>query len=319
MNILKKYKLSIMVAVVVIVSIMFVCIMFSIAPDTFPKHIVVSIPKGMYLSQAARILHTDGIIKSEFIFKVYAVLTSGHRQIQSGDYLFDKPESALRIAYRTTHGVQNLPKISVTLYEGMTVKDMGIQIKKNIPDFDNITFYNIAKSSEGYLFPDTYFFYENVTPQQVLDLLTSNFDRKIKSISVELKSFGKSISDIVTMASLVEREATSSLDRRLIAGVLWNRISIDMPLQVDPPFYYLFGKGSLELTLKDLATDSPYNLYKHRGLTPTPINNPGLSAILDTVNPTKSNYLFFLSDSHGVMHYAATNDGHVANKIKYLQ
>ena len=121
------------------------------------------------------------------------------------------------------------------------------------------------------------------------------------------------------MASIVEREATSSIDRRMIAGILWKRIATNMPLQVDPPFYYILGKDSASLTLSDLAVDSPYNLYKHTGLPPTPIDNPGLDSIVDTINPTASNYLFYLSDKNGRMHYAATLDGHTANANKYIE
>ena len=316
---LKKYRLFLVTTFIVVVSIMFVVTAFSIAPENFPEGKIVTIQKSTYLGAAAKIFHDKGVIRSEFLFKVYAVLTSGHRQIQAGDYLFNEPQSALRIAYRTTHGVQDLPKISVTLYEGMTVKDMGVQIKKNIPSFDNATFYNMAKSFEGYLFPDTYFFYSNVTPDQVIETLRNNFNQKIKTALLDIQASGKSLQDVITMASIVEREATSSTDRKMIAGVLWKRISISMPLQVDPPFYYILGKDSSQITLKDLAMDSPYNLYKNKGLPPTPITNPGMSSILATVNPTTSNNLFFLSDKKGAIHYAPTYEGHVANKLKYLQ
>ncbi len=305
--------------IVLIVAIVVVVTAFSIAPDNFPTHKIISIQKSTYLSQAADTLYKNGIIKSPLLFKVYAMISSGHRQVQAGDYLFSEPQSALRVAFRMTHGEQDLPKISVTLYEGMTVKEMGHQIHGNIPNFDEETFYNMAKSYEGYLFPDTYFFYENVTPTQVLDTLKSNFNQKIKVALLDIQAFGKPMSEVMEMASIVEREATSTADRKLIAGVLWRRIAIGMPLQVDPPFYYILGKGSSQLTRKDLAMDSPYNLYTHKGLPPTPISNPGLDSIMATVNPIKTDYLFFLADRRGTIHYAATNDDHVVNKQKYLQ
>ncbi len=292
---------------------------YSIAPADFPSHKIITIQKSTFLSQAAKTLHDDGIIRSEFLFKVYALLSSGHRQVQAGDYLFDEPQSALRVASRMTHGEQDLPKISITLYEGMTVKEMSKQIKGNIPSFDDTTFYNIAKSFEGYLFPDTYYFYENVTPTHVLETLRDNYAQKIKTALLAIQAFGKPMSEVMAMASIVEREATSTADRKLIAGVLWKRIATDMPLQVDPPFYYILGKGSAQLTKSDLAMDSPYNLYTHKGLPPTPISNPGLDSILATVTPTETDYLFFLADRRGTIHYATTHDGHLANKDKYLQ
>jgi UPF0755 protein len=307
------------VVVVMLIAGAVVTTAFSIAPENFPKHKIVSIPKSTFLSQAAKTLHDNGIIRSEFLFKIYALLSSGHRQVQAGDYLFSEPQSALRVATRMTHGEQDLPKISITLYEGMTVKEMGKQILGNIPSFDESTFYNMAKSYEGYLFPDTYFFYENVTPTQVLETLRSNYNQKIKTVLLAIQAFGKPMADVMAMASIVEREATSTADRKLIAGVLWKRIATDMPLQVDPPFYYLLGKGSAQLTRSDLSMDSPYNLYTHKGLPPTPISNPGLDSILATVTPTKTDYLFFLADRRGTIHYAATHDGHLANKERYLQ
>jgi UPF0755 protein len=176
----------------------------------------------------------------------------------------------------------------------------------------------MAKSYEGYLFPDTYFFYENVTPIQVLETLRDNFNDKIKLALLGIQAFGKPLNEVIEMASIVEREATSTVDREIIAGILWKRIATGMPLQVDPPFYYVLGKSSAQLTVKDLAMNSPYNLYSHKGLPPTPISNPGIDSILATVNPTKTNYLFFLADRRGVIHYAVTNDDHVANKYKYL-
>ena len=127
-----------------------------------------------------------------------------------------------------------------------------------------------------------------------------------------------SYDQIVTMASIVEKEATSLADRQIIAGILWRRLADKYPLQVDPPFYYFLNKDSSQLTLADLAIDSPYNLYKHKGLTPTPIDNPGFDALYATVNPTVTKYWYYLSDSKGVMHYAITYDEHLANKAKYI-
>ncbi len=300
-----------------IVTVFFV-IFFSVPPSNFPKSEIVSIKSGTYLSAAADLLASNNIIKSRFLFKVSVILISGHRQVRAGDYLFDSPQSVLRIAHRTANGMQGLPTIKVTFYEGMTVKDITAILKKKIPNFDHKTFSLLAMPYEGYLFPDTYYFYENTTPDQVIDTLRKNFNQQIKTVLLSIQMIGKPIEDVIKMASIVEKEATSSVDRKIIAGILWKRIEIDMPLQVDPPFYYILGKDSSQITKADLAADSPYNLYKHKGLPPTPIDNPGLSAIKDTINYTKTNNLFFLSDKNGNMHYAPTHDGHLVNKDKYI-
>ena len=147
----------------------------------------------------------------------------------------------------------------------------------------------------------------------------ANFDAHLGNATSTLAAFNKPTGDIITMASIVEKEASSSFDRQIIAGILWKRLQDKMPLQVDPPFYYILGKASGQLTLDDLATTSPYNLYKNLGLTPTPIDNPGMDAILDTMTPTTTKYWYYLSDKTGKMHYATTFDGHLANKVQFLQ
>ncbi len=296
-----------------------IVVVFSIPSRDFPAKKIVTIKSGQYLSQVVDNLAKEDIIKSAFLTKVYVVLMSGQKQIIAGDYLFDKPQSALRIAYRIANGVQGLPKFKVTILEGMTVKQIGSAVKKAIPGFDESTFLVLAQPYEGYLFPDSYFFYENVSPQFVVDQLRDTFKQKIKTQLLAIQALGKSLEDVIIMASIVEKEASTMEDRKVIAGILWRRLEIGMPLQVDPPFYYTIGKGSLSLTTADLRTDSPYNTYTNKGLIPTPIGNPGLDAIAATVNPTKTNYLFYLSDKKGKTYYAVDHDGHIANKNKYIR
>jgi UPF0755 protein len=121
------------------------------------------------------------------------------------------------------------------------------------------------------------------------------------------------------MASILEEEANNTEDRRIISGILWKRIEKGMALQVDAPFYYLFGKGSSQLTLSDLATTSPYNTYVNKGLPSAPISNPGLDAIKAAINPKSTPYYFYLADRKGITHYATDHDGHVANRNNYLR
>jgi len=298
---------------------LFYIISGSLAPGDFPQQKeIVTIKPGTYLSQAADIFAQNHIIRSAFLFKVYVVLISGHRQVQAGDYLFDAPLSALKVAYRGVSGIEGLPKIKITFVEGMTVKDMAAILDKNIPDFDAKTFLVLATPLEGSLFPDTYYFYQNNTPQQIVDQLHNTFIDKIRPLLLSFQMSGKTLTDVITMASIVEREATSTTDRKMIAGILWKRIDAGMPLQVDPPFYYILGKDSAHLTVKDLAMDSPYNTYKHKGLPPTAIDNPSLDAIDATLNPTSSKYWFYLSGKNGTMHYGVTLNDHVNNQ-KFME
>ncbi len=312
------WKAFFVIGSLIVVGVAIWVVIFSVPPSDFPDRKIVEIKQGMYLSQVADILESKHIIKSTFIFKVSVVLMSGYREVQAGDYLFDHPESVLKIAYRTVNGIQGLSKIKVTLVEGLTVKAMGSIIKKNITGFDMEKFLLLAKPLEGYLFPDTYFFYENASPEQVIEMMTENHNQKMKTALLDIQALGKPVKDVVIMASIVEKEATSSVDRRIIAGILWKRIASGMALQVDPPFYYILGKDSAHLTMDDLKMNSPYNLYRNKGLPPTPISNPGIGAIIDTARPTSTKYWFYLSDKKGNMHYAATYEGHLANKRKYI-
>ena len=290
----------------------------SIAPsDWNAAGTTVSIPAGSNLSQTAGILKTDGIIRSTFAYEAYATILGGRERIKAGQYLFNQPESALKVAQRTVSGIFGLPPIKVTLFEGSDTADMAKIFAKAIPGFNAVSFLAKAKPLEGYLFPDTYYFTAMDTPATVIKAMANNFAAKERGIVGEIAVSGRSESDIVKMASIVEKEATSSADRRIIAGILWKRLDAGMPLQVDPPFYYVLDKTTA-LTSADLRTDSPYNLYLHKGLPPTPIDSPGLDAILDTASSTLSSYWFYISDAHGVMHYAATLTGHNANIAKYL-
>ncbi|MDE2010850.1 MAG: endolytic transglycosylase MltG [Patescibacteria group bacterium] len=291
----------------------------SIPPADFPKDATMTIEKNMTLSQAADLLAKKDIIKSPVLFKAFVVMLGGNNKILAGDYLFSSAQSALRIAYRLVHGDQGVARIKVTIPEGIASPDIARLLAKDIPGFDSADFLKIAKPQEGYLFPDTYFFYENVTPQEVVDQMRANFNAQERKFSFAVTMSGRSEGDVVKMASILEKEATSTTDRRIIAGILWKRLADGMPLQVDPPFFYILGKTSSQLTVADLAVDSPYNLYKNKGLPPTPIGNPGLDAIEDALNPTATDYWFYLADAHGVTHYATNHEGHLANIQKYLQ
>jgi UPF0755 protein len=320
-------------------------IQYSCPPSYFPTNIIVTIPSGTGITQAGNILAERGVIRSAFFYKayIYVFVRILHRGngIQAGQYLFDQPLSVLDVVQRTVNGVQGLSRIKMTVPEGSSSKDISriltkafahLASQKSIDTgvvassstlFSTTEFLSLARLYEGYLFPDTYFLYQNSTAEQIISLMTDNFAEQIKTLSTTTASFQKNnkktLSDIVTMASLVEREATSTHDRQIIAGILWKRLADNFPLQVDPPFYYLLGKSSAQLTLDDLKVKSPYNLYTHTGLPPTPIDNPGLDALSATINPTDTKYWYYLSDKKGNMHYAVTYEQHLENKIKYIK
>lgn len=309
---------SMAVIAILVIGIVF-AVFWSIPPSSFPSGKIITVKEGSTLNDAALSLKQASLIKSVIAYKIYVVLLGGSKKIIAGDYLFSEPQTSLRIAGRMVRGDQGIHQIKVTILEGMATPDIGRLLQNKIPNFNYLEFMRLAKPNEGYLFPDTYFFYENVTTEGIVDIMRANFDKQIRKVSLAMNYSGRSASDIMKMASIVEKEAAKEEDRRIIAGILWKRMDNNYPLQVDAPFFYTLGKDSSKLTMSDLTSDSPYNLYTHKGLPPTPINNPGLDAIRATLNPIKTEYWFYLSDNRGVTHYAIDHQGHLANKDKYIQ
>ncbi|MDO8579700.1 MAG: endolytic transglycosylase MltG, partial [bacterium] len=225
-------------------------------------------------------------------------------------------------AWRFSHSRYDLKNIRITIPEGFNSAEIAelFSKEKKFTHFDAKEFVSLVAKYEGYLFPDTYLFLPNITADDVMDIMLSNYQKRIETLAGEIKAFGRPVKDVINMASIIEEEARTAETREIIAGILWKRFDQGMPLQVDSAFVFVNGKKrSSDLTLEDLKIDSPYNTYVNRGLPPTPISNPGLDAIRDTVHPIATKYYFYLSDDEGNMHYAVTHDEHVANKEKYLR
>lgn len=287
-------------------------------PENFPTNQVLFVEEGLSVERIGALLEEQHYIRSAQLFVFLSVLTNAERSTQSGSYAFNESQSVFGVI-RSLQAGENRGQVRVTLPEGITVERMGELLQSTIPYFDIEIFLEYAGEHEGYLFPDTYFIDTETRPQQVITLLQNTFQEKTQGLREQARQQGQQWSDIVVMASLLEGEAITTEDREIIAGILWKRISIGMPLQVDAPFFYLLGKGSLELSEEDLNVDSPYNTYRYRGLPPTPINNPGLDALSAALNPQESSYFFYLSDEEGTIHYARTHDQHVNNKNRYLR
>lgn len=313
----KDYEIISTIASVILLLCAFYFFFFS-APFNFPVGSVVHIEKGASLDQISKLLYKENVIKSPFWFKVIVTIMDGQGGADAGDYFFSKKRGLFNVSTRISNSEYGLTPISITIPEGATSFEIAEILRKNISNFDSEKFLKLAVPLEGYLFPDTYFFLPNITPENVIETMKNNFVKKIATIYDEIEKSDKSLEDIITMASIVEEEARNFETRRIVSGILWERIKIDMPLQVDAVFPYILGKNTYELTLNDLSHDSPYNTYKYKGLPFGPISNPGLDSIKATINPTKTDYLYYLSDKRGNMHYAKTFSEHKINKLKYM-
>lgn len=288
-------------------------------PSNFPQDKVIVIKSGASLGQVSLLLSTEHVIRSRTLFEFCAMTVGGDKRIHAGQYVFKTPIGACAVAARVAEGISGIPATRITIPEGMSNKEAASIFADKLPKFDANFFLSHARTLEGYLFPDTYFFSGAETAQDVEDIMKANFDKKIEPMMPLVDSSGHSLRDVIIMASILEKEATVGEDRELVSGILWKRIGNGMPLQVDAPFLYLLGKKSSELTQADLQLKSAYNTYRNRGLPGGPIGNPGMSAILMAISPKASPYLYYLSDNKGVMHYAKTFSEHVANKNKYLK
>lgn len=176
-------------------------------------------------------------------------------------------------------------------------------------------------SLEGYLAPETYRVYQDATVKEVVIKLLEQRNSEVDSVDVlnVIKQTGRSWHQILTMASVVEKEARTPEDMALVADIFWRRLKINWALQSCATVNYVTGKSSPAVSAADKAIDSPYNTYKYPGLPPGPISNPGLKAITAVLHPTPNAYWYFMSDTNGVMHYAKTLDEHNLNVAKYLR
>jgi len=287
-------------------------------PADFPAGSIVSIARGATAPEVATQLAHAHIITHPSVLRAVMRVTGTSNHVQAGAYLFSTPQNVFTIAYRLAVGDYGLPPVRITFPEGETARDYAERIHTAFPDITESDFLTIAKSDEGYLFPDTYLFLASADASMIVQTMRANFTAKITPLAEEVNASGHSLSDIITLASLVEREARSVENKRIVAGILWNRLKLGMPLQVDAVFGYIYGRDTYSPSFADLKVDSPYNTYTHRGLPPGPISNPGLESIDAALNYTKTDYLYYLTGKDNLMHYAKTYAGHQVNQRKYL-
>ena len=164
-----------------------------------------------------------------------------------------------------------------------------------------------TKSLEGYLFPDTYFISQKNPDPDLISEALNNFSAKVTPLMPQVQASGMSLHDVITLASIVEKEVSTDADRKIVAGIFLKRLSIGMPLESNATLGYVLGGDTSMLSTSEEQTDSPYNDYTHDGLPPTPIGSPSLSSIDAVLNPTKTGYLYFIAAPDGTVVYASTS------------
>lgn len=288
-------------------------------PRDFVPGTIIRIASGTSVKSAGDTLVDQNIIQSSSIFQFIVTMVFRDRPIIAGDFAFEKPIDVLQVAKILTGGSFGKAQLKITFPEGISATEMAAIIEKQIPGWDRTGFIKIAKRNEGYLFPDTYLVFQSITPTDFLDRLQKQYQSKMKSLESDLKKSKYSELQIITMASLLEKEARNADEAKIVSGILWKRLEKGMPLQVDAPFLYTLGKTSAQLSMADLQKDSPYNTYTRKGLPVAPIGNPGLAMITAALQPESSPYWYYLHDKNGKIYYAKTYEEHLQNKRKYLK
>ncbi len=317
MNFFKKY-FALSLILFFSLTFFFMLVVANTPPKQFPKGVFnIHVERGDGVSKIADKMYKKNVISSAFTFKLLAVFLSGKNGIHAGDYRFTDKQGLIHILYRMIKGYQDQPKVRITIPPGTNTFDMAYILLRVLPDFNAPRFLSLAKRHEGYLYPDTYDFYANVKSEEIINTMLDNFDNKIDKLKEEINKSNKSLDEIITMASIIEKETNDYNERRMVSGILWKRLNEKMKLQVDAPFYYITGRAT-NFTFKDLKIDSPYNTYLYDGLPKGPISNPSIDSIDAALKPVKSSYYFYLSGTDGVMRYANTYSKHLENKNKYI-
>ncbi len=280
----------------VVVFILIINFSFILPPNDFPVNTIINIKEGSSLRTVSKNFKELKIIKSRLAFETMVISLGGERVV-SGDYLLDKKLSAFSISRRVSNGYKNLAPVRVTIPEGFNNNEIAEAFSSKLIRFNSDNFFENTKTLEGYLFPDTYFFLTTDTEIEVVEAMNNNFNKQLESLQGDIAKSGKSLKDIIIMASLIEEESHGDTDREMISGILWKRLKIGMALQVDA----------------DPST------YKQRGLPKYPISNPGILSIKAAIYPKTSNYLYYLHDKEGDIHYGVNYYEHLKNIRIYLK
>lgn len=283
---------------------------------------IFNIERGSSVKKIAQDLKNEELIRSSNLFLFYSLITN-NRNIQAGEYLLSPQMNIPQIIEIIVGG--KIKEEKITIIEGWDLNDIAIYLEeKGISSKEE--FFSIAgeprnkDSLEGYIFPDTYNITSRDTAETIVQKALLNFEQKITAeLRNDIKQQGKTIEEIVIMASIIEKEVKSLEDKKNVSDILWKRINANMPLQTCATVLYALGEKKSSVSTADTQIDSPYNTYKYRGLPIGPIANPGMNSILAAIYPTKNNYWYYLSSPDGKTHFSTTLDEHNYKKNLYLR
>jgi len=306
------------------------------SPDAVGPKVNVTIPKGSSLSEIAALLADKGVVEHARLF-VYSVKRDGYEDdLKPGTYTLHVNEPYDRLVTSLLAGGKP-PTIAVTIPEGLTIEEQAARIGQAVPRFDVAGYRRIAEKDpppvdvegykrgttlEGLLFPATYEVRPTVKPRAFIDLQLEALRANLDTVDMtRARAANLTEYDVLIIASLVEGEARVAEERKLVAAVIWNRLREGMLLQIDAAIQYALGERKESLLYKDYQIESPYNVYKYAGLTPTPIDSPGLAAMQAAADPARVDYLYYVAraDGSGRHYWSSDYDQFLRDKERAAQ
>jgi UPF0755 protein len=293
------------------------------------QQVMLQIAQGSSVGEIGRQLEAAGVIRSASAFSLYVRVRGDGRTIQAAEYVF-APHTTMAGVVGTLDAGGRPPTVWITIPEGFTAAQIGALLQKRgigtrlefmaVVATTNMRFGSVSsRGLEGYLFPDTYELRRDSTPRDVAAILTARFMIELpRDYSAAARKLGRTVPQIVTAASLIEREAKVDPERPVMASVYYNRLRRGMPLQVDATIEYALPSHKTALSFADLKIDSPYNTYQYAGLPPTPIANPGRASLDAAFHPATTGYLYYVYKGNGRHQFSDTLDEQQAAEKRFL-
>lgn len=339
-DISKKYILAVAGGVLFFI-ILILAVLIFVEPDTVKtleknispnqtetaaeKRIHIKITSGMSTGEIADQLESKGVITSSLKFRILSRIRGYDDKMKLGTYVFSAGMTDEEVFTKILSGEKYI--VTLTIPEGFGVKDIAnrlyeidladkedfLEAAKDFAPYPYMKKHdNVIFAAEGFLFPETYTVESDASVEDILKMMAAEFDKKLTlAMREKAKEMGLSVYDLITLASLVEREVRSPVDRPIVAQVFLKRLKMNMPLQTDASLQYLMDAPKEDVSIEDTQIESPYNTYLHAGLPPGPIASPGIESIKAVLNPADTDFLYFVADREGHNHYSNSYEEHL--------
>jgi UPF0755 protein len=305
----------------VAVALLCALLLFDTAPPPDWQDRKVTVPRGSRLPEVVSALREGGVLRRPLVFRALVYLTLTSRRLHYGEYTFSRPPSTFEVWRKVYHG--DVVTYRVTVPPGANLYDVAALLNEHSlaePEAFLAAATSPAElerleipggSAEGYLYPETYTLVKTVTPEEILEDMVRMFRKRFTpEMERKAKASGFSLHQVVTIASIIEKETGIDGEKPLVSAVIRRRLALGMPLQMDPTVIYGVRRFDGTVTRKDLRTPGPYNTYTSRGLPPGPIANPGMPALEAALTPADADYLYFVSRNDGSHTFSRTLEEH---------